>query len=306
MTINRLLNKERRYGGPLDVLLFLGPGMAAYTFMMLYPNIASIWYSLTEFHGYGTPEYTGLANFARLIRDPALGTALLMALRNIFVTLAGTLPVALIIAFMLSRKVRGDRVFRFFYFLPLVIPGLQLAVMWKSIFLFKGVLNFALRTIGLDVLALPWLTDIRLAPWTVLVPGFWGGVCFYILIFVAALKDISPELYDAAAIDGASPWQELRHVTLPSIRPVYVSSIILALPGALSTFVGPYILTRGGPVRKTYTLSLWVFNNIYSSPGASGIPNIGYGSAIALLHGFLGVTLGLIVWRLGRRRLTVR
>jgi ABC-type sugar transport system permease subunit len=300
MVAGRRRARKRGYGSTRDVVMFLAPGMLCYTFMMLYPNIASIWYSLTDWTGYGSPRYVGLANFVQMVQDPALSSALAMALRSL-VSVFVTLPLALGISFLLSRRVRGERVFRFFYFLPLVIPGMQLAVMWKSIFVQQGVLNFALRSIGLKDLALPWLSSLTLTPWTVLIPGVWGGACFYILIYVAALKDVPRELYDAAAIDGASAWQELVHVTLPSIRPVCVGSMILALPGALSTFIYPYVLTRGGPLRVTYTLSLWVFNNIYSSQGASDVPQIGYGSAIALLHGVMGMTLGLLVWRLGRR-----
>jgi len=223
-----------------------------------------------------------------------------MAARGIFLALAVTVPLGFVLAFLLSRIARGGKTFRFFYFLPLILPGTVLGIMWKNFFLYKGVLNYALRRVGLDVLARGWLTQIGLVQWTVLLPSVWSGVCFYIIIFAAALAGIPPELYDAAAIDGASGWQEMIHITLPSVRGVYVTTMILALPGALSTFIYPYVLTEGGPVRSTYSLALWLFNNIYAIPGASRPPAIGYGSAIALLHGFLGIALGLAVWRFGR------
>ena len=187
----------------------------------------------------------------------------------------------------------------------MVIPGTVLGIMWKNIFIRQGVLNFALERLGLGGLARGWLTELGIVQWTVLAPEVWSGICFYIIILAAALEGVSPELYDAAAIDGANACQEMIYVTLPSVRPVYVTSVILALPGALSAFIYPYVLTRGGPLRSTYTLSLWVFNNIYSTPGASKPPDIGYGSAIALFHGLLGIVLGLIVWRCGRRNVSV-
>jgi raffinose/stachyose/melibiose transport system permease protein len=272
---------------------------------MLYPNIASLWYSLTKWSGYGTPQFIGLDNFARMMRDPVLLTTLGMAARSLFLALVVILPLAFVLAFLLSRKVRGRRVFRFFYFLPMVIPGTVLGVMWKHIFIYEGVLNFALSSLGLEVLTRSWLSDIGVVQWIVLAPDLWSGVCFYIIIFAAALEGIPQELYDAASIDGASAWQELIHITLPTVRAVYVTAMILALPGALSTFIYPFVMTRGGPVRKTYTIALWMFSKIYSVPGSSQNPQIGYGSAIALLHAALGVGLSLLVWRFGRRDMTV-
>ena len=278
--------------------------MGAYVFIMLYPNIMSIYYSFTKWSGYGTPVLVGFDNFKKLISDPALIIALGMVARSLFLVFFVTLPIAFILAFLLSRKLRGARVYRFFYFIPLVVPAAMLGVMWKNFFIYRGVINYALNSLNLESFAIAWLSTIGVVQWVVLLPNVWGGVCFYILIFAAGLAGIPPILYDAAAIDGANAWQQLIHITLPSLRSVYVTAVILALPGALSTFIYPYAMTQGGPVRKTYTLALWVFDNVYATLGGRQ-PNIGYGSAIALLHAGLGVLLGLIVWRSGRRNVAV-
>ncbi len=288
------------YGSKRDILLFLIPGMGAYLFIMLYPNIMSIYYSFTKWRGYGTPIFVGLNNFQKLISDPVLKIALGMVARSLFLVFFATLPIAFILAFLLSRKLRGARVYRFFYFLPLVVPAAMLGVMWKNFFIYRGVVNFILNALNLDSLAVAWLSTIGIVQWVVLLPDVWGGVCFYVLIFSAGLGSIPPILYDAAAIDGANSWQQLRYITLPSMRLVYVTAVILALPGALSTFIYPYAMTQGGPIRSTNTLALWIFSNVYGTLSGNQ-PNIGYGSAIALLHTFMGVTLGLIVWRYGRR-----
>jgi raffinose/stachyose/melibiose transport system permease protein len=304
------MRKKRRssrlsgYGSTRDIVLFLLPGMGAYAFIMLYPNIASMWYSLTKWSGYGSPQFVGLENFGRMLRDPVLLTTLGMAARSLFLALVVILPLAFFLAFLLSRKVRGRKVFRFFYFLPIVIPGSVLGIMWKHIFAYEGVLNFVLGSAGLEAIARSWLSELGVVQWTVLVPDLWSGVCFYIIIFAAALEGIPQELYDAASIDGANGWQEMIYITLPSVRAVYVTAMILALPGALSTFIYPFVMTNGGPVRKTYTIALWMFSKVYSVPGSSQVPQIGYGSAIALLHAALGVGLSLLVWRFGRRDVT--
>lgn len=292
------------YGSTRDILIFLIPGMGAYVFIMLYPNIISIYYSLTKWSGYGKPEFVGFENFKKLIADPALLIALGMVARSLLLVFFVTLPIAFILAFLLSRKTRGARLYRFFYFIPLVVPAAMLGALWKNFFVYKGVVNYVLQVLNLDSLAIAWLSTIGVVQWVVLLPDVWGGVCFYVLIFAAGLTGIPSILYDAAAIDGANTWQQLIHVTLPSMRSVYVTAAILALPGALSTFIYPYAMTQGGPMRQTYTLALWVFDNVYATIGGRQ-PNVGYGSAVALLHLVMGVLLGLIVWRSGRRNVVV-
>jgi len=296
--------KKGGYGSNRDILLFLIPGMGAYLFIMLYPNIMSIYYSLTEWRGYGTPVFIGFGNFKKLASDPALMIALGMVARSLILVVFVTLPIAFFLAFLLSRKLRGARVYRFFYFIPLVVPAVMLGVMWKNFFIYRGVINYALNSLNLESFAIAWLSTIGVVQWVVLFPDVWGGVCFFVLIFAAGLAGIPPILYDAAAIDGANTWQQLRYITLPSMRSVYVTAVILALPGALSTFIYPYAMTQGGPMRQTYTLALWVFNNVYATLGGRQ-PNIGYGSTIALLHAFMGIVLGLIVWRYGRRNVVI-
>lgn len=292
------------YGSKRDILLFLVPGMCAYAIIMLYPNFMSIYYSFTKWSGYGTPVFVGLENFKHLVSDPALKIALGMIVRSLFLVFFVTLPLAFLLAFLLSRKTRGARVYRFFYFIPLVVPAVMLGVMWKNFFVYDGVVNFALRAINLDTLALPWLSKLGVVQWVVLLPDVWGGVCFYILIFAAGLSGVPQILYDAAAIDGANSLQQMIHITLPSMRSAYVTAVILALPGALSTFIYPLAMTKGGPVRQTYTLALWVFDNVYATIGGH-TPNIGYGSTVALLHAVMGILLGVFVWRLGRRNVVV-
>jgi ABC-type sugar transport system permease subunit len=276
--------------------------MSAYAFIMLYPNIYSIYLSLTEWYGYGAPAFIGFENFKRLVNDPALLTALGMVVRSLFLVIFITLPIAFILAFLLSRKVRGARVYRFFYFLPLVVPGAMLGPMWRNFFAMKGVVNFSLTSLGLESLVIPWLSSLGIVQWVVLLPDIWSNVCFYILIFASGLGGIPQILYEAAEIDGASAWQQLIHITLPSMRSVYVAAIILALPGALNTFIFPMAMTEGGPVRKTYTLALWIFSNVY---GYDRDPNIGYGSAVSMIHAGLGIFLGLLVWRYGRRNMVI-
>ena len=273
--------------------------------MSIYPNLVSIWYSLTSFRGFGDPEFVGLANYQRLFADPTFGIAMGMAIRSLIAALGVALPVAFALAFLLSRQKRGSGALRFAYFLPVVIPATVIGLMWKFMFTQNGVINSALSAVGQPGLTRDWLSELGLVEWVVLVPDVWLAIGFYVIIFVAALTGIPSELYEAAKVDGASAWHELRFITLPMARGAYVAAIILALPGALGTFIYPYVMTTGGPIHGTYTLGLWAFVNVYFSPVSLRPPDIGYGSAIALIQTAIAVALGAFIWRRGRRNVVV-
>ena len=292
-----------KYGTAGQLALLIAPGLLGYAFMFLYPSAYSLWLSLNEWAGWGKPVYIGLENFRRVLQDRILGFALAMAVRGVILALGATLPLAFGLAFMLSRHVRGSRWFRFVYFLPLVIPGSVLAVMFKQVFTYDGVLNFVLHTLGLDMFALKWLQDDGIVQWTVLVPDLWASVSFYIILFAAGLEGVSQDLYDAAAIDGAGGLRQMLHVTVPAMRGVYATAMVMALPGALEVFIYPFIMTDGGPLHRTTTLPLWIFKNV-AGYGSDAI-RYGYGSAIAIVELFLGSLVGILVYWLGRRRLEV-
>jgi ABC-type sugar transport system permease subunit len=291
---------KNRYWSIRHVTLFIAPGLIGYAFTFLYPTIYSLWLSLTDWTGWGEPAYIGLENFSRVLHDRIFGFALGMAARGVILQLVGTLPFAFVLAYLLSRRVRGGRVFRFIYFLPLVIPGSVLATMFKELFAHDGALNFTLTSLGLEGLILRWLVDDGIVQWTVLAPDFWASVSFFIILFAAGLEGVSQELYDAAAIDGAGGFRQLIHVTVPAMRGVYTSAMVLALPGALGAFIYPFIMTNGGPLHRTTTLPLWVFKNV----GGYGGDNLryGYGSAIAMVQLVIGSVVGVLVYWYGRRK----
>jgi raffinose/stachyose/melibiose transport system permease protein len=290
----------RRYASSLGIFLFLLPGLGVYTVLMLYPSLLSLYFSLLDWQGgpIAAAPVVGLANFAEMLKDPYVGVALTNNGRVLLLNWLFQLPAALLLAYTLTRLRRGAGLYRFLFYIPVVLPTATLALMWRFVFSGNdyGLLNNLLAGLGLEGVIQRWLSADGIVQWTTTFPAAWQYVGFFMVIFLAALAGIPDEYYEAAAIDGANSWQQFRYVTLPSLRPVYISAMILALQGALGSFIYPTLMTKGGPVHLSETLIsyslylLWV-KKVW-----------GYGSAVAVLSFLLGIIAVVLVWRFGREQ----
>jgi ABC-type sugar transport system permease subunit len=294
-----------RYGSALGILAFLLPGFGAYLVLLFLPSLASILIALFEWSGITrNVRFVGLDNFARLADDPVIGIAIANALRNIALAVFVQVPIGLLLGYVLSRHVRGGRIFLFFFFLPVIVAEASLALMWRSIYQADiGPLNGLLHLVGLEQLIRPWLSEDGIVQWTVLIPGTWAWVGFNVVLFLTAINGVSRDLFDAATVDGATPVQEFRYVVAPSIRRVYVAATTLAIAGAVSPFLYPLILTQDGPLDMTQSFMTYAWQQIF--PLGNGRPEWGYGSAIAVLHFAFAIVLSGLLWRFGRRGLEV-
>lgn len=288
--------RKRHYGSPIGIALFLLPGLGIFTVMMLYPTVQSVIYSLLNWQGLrNTREFVGLANYVHVLRDPVVYIALTNNFRAWLLYNFVQLPLALLLAFALSRKVRFASLFRFLYYIPSVTSGSALALMWLFIFTAEYGLNNFLRKIGLGVLVRRWLSTDGIVQWTTNIPETWQWVGFYMVIFMAAISCIPEEFFEAAQIDGANAWQQLLHITLPSIVPVYIAASITVLKDALNAYIYPFIMTEGGPLHMSETLVTYTLNQIWNER------QWGYGSALAVLHFALSALAAGLVWRFSRK-----
>jgi raffinose/stachyose/melibiose transport system permease protein len=292
------------YGSPLGIVLFLLLPLGGYALLNVYPSLLSIYYSLNEYGGLGKMEFVGLQNFANMFQDPVVGTAVINGLRNMFLVLAIQVPFGFVLAFLLSRVAHGSKVFVLFFFLPVVVSEVVLALMWRFIYNSEwGMLNSSLRAVGLDALALKWLSNPDLAPWAVLIPGVWQWVGFNVVLFLAAIEGLPQEVLEAARMDGANGWQQLGYITLPMLRGVYVMATILAIAGSMGGPLGyPLMLTQGGPFQSSQTLSLYIYQLVSSRRAGQvgAVPLWGYASAVVLLNFALVSILSAVTWRLRR------
>jgi len=287
------------YGSRRGIILFLLPGIGAYTLFMLYPSLLSLYYSFLEWQGgpISKAPFVGLDNFTQMFHDKYILMAMGNNLRMLILNWGFQLPIALMLAYLLSRLRRGLTFYRFIFYIPVILPAATMGLLWRFIFSGNkyGLLNNILERLNLENLVRPWLGGNGIVQWTTSFPGAYDSVGFFIIIFLAGLVGISEELYEASSMDGANSWQQFIYITIPNMRGVYIYTIILALQAALGGFIFPLLMTKGGPLHLSETLisySLYVLweKKIW-----------GYGSAVATLSFLLGIIATVLVWKFGRR-----
>lgn len=297
-----MLPKKKRssinYGSPLGIILFLLPGIGIYSLFMLYPSLTSLYYSVLDWQGGPILKapFVGFDNFRQMLLDPYILKAISNNGRLLFLNWVFQLPLALLLAYTLSRLGRGSKFYRFIFYIPVILPVATLALLWRFIFSGSkyGLLNNILMRLNLEHWILPWLSGNGIVQWTTTFPSSWGAVGFYMIIFLAALVGIPDEYYEASAIDGASEWQQFLYITIPSIRAVYIYAMILGMQSALGAFMYPLLMTKGGPLHLSETLISYSLYLLWEKKVW------GYGSAVATLSFLLGIVATALVWRFGR------
>ncbi len=292
-------NRHSSYGSGLGILLFLLPGVGVYTLLMLYPAVLSLYYSVLDWEGgpVSSAPFVGADNFRDLFSDKYVRMALGNNIRVLGLSWLFQLPLALLLAFTLSRLRYGSSAYRFLFFVPVILPVATLALLWRFIFSGSdyGLLNNLLIDIGRESWIRPWLSADGIVQWTTSFPQVWQYIGFFMVIFLAALAGIPEEYYEAASIDGASAFRQIIDITLPSIKVVYISAMILSLNIALGAYIYPLLMTEGGPLHRSETLISYSIYLLWTKRVW------GYGSAVAVLSLILSVVAAFLIWKLGRR-----
>ncbi|MGC4892401.1 carbohydrate ABC transporter permease [Micromonospora sp. DT31] len=220
-----------------EIIGLTTPAVIIYVTFVLVPMGFAFYYSLFRWRGVGPPtDFVGFKNYTLAFQDPIF----LDALRNNAIIVFGSLliqgPVALAVALLLNRSFRGRGAFRLLAFVPYVLAEVTVGIMWKLLLTDNGTLDALLRSVGLGGLVQPWLADLDVVIWTLLFVLTWKYVGFAIILLLAGLSNVPPELNEAAAIDGASWWQIQRHVTLPLLGPTIRIWMFLSMIGSLQVF----------------------------------------------------------------------
>jgi multiple sugar transport system permease protein len=281
---------------------FLAPALGALTVFFCLPVAASVALGFTDFDIYAVAHldqlrFVGLANYAALLRDPLFWRAL--ANTAYFVGVGGPLSVGASLAAALllnARVVRGKRVFRTIFFMPVVATLVAVAVVWRYLYHPRhGLLNLALGWLG--VAPIDWLGDPDWAMPSLIAMAVWKNFGFNMVIFLAGLQAIPERLYEAARIDGASDWQAFRRVTLPMLVPTSVFVGIVTMIGYFQLFAEPYVMTQGGPSNRTLSIVLLMYQQGFRWW------NLGQASAIAFV--LFGIILAFTALQLRLRPLEI-
>jgi multiple sugar transport system permease protein len=244
--------------------LFLAPALLLIGVFFFLPVLASFVLSVTDFDIYAIGDLSnarvvGLGNYTALFDNPLFWTALQNTFY--FALVGGPLTVAVSLAAALlvnAKLVRFRTLFRTIYFVPFVTTLVAVAVVWRYLYHPQyGLLNWALGFVGVG--PIDWLADPRWAMPAIILLAVWKNFGYNMLIFIAGLQAIPEELYEAAQLDGAGPWQRFRHVTLPSLAPTFFFVGVVTMIGYFQLFSEPYVMTGGGPLRSTTSLVLLMY-----------------------------------------------
>ena len=243
-------------------LLFALPWFIGFSVFLLYPLLASIYYSFCDYSVLRPPVWLGLDNYLGLLRDEVFWIALGNTVFYALIALPLSAVCALTLALLLNTKVKGMTIYRTLFFIPSLVPMVSLAVLWLWMFNGEyGIVNVFLKAIHLP--APNWLSDTAWSKPTLVLLSLWG-VGNAMVIYLAGLQDVPQQLYEAADLDGASGWAKIRHVTLPMISPVILFNIIMGIIGTLQVFTVPYVMFPGGaPARSTYFYTMYLFDNAF-------------------------------------------
>ncbi|PVZ93356.1 ABC transporter permease [Amnibacterium flavum] len=277
---------------------FLLPALAVYALFLIYPVIQSGVLSFTSWAGPGrAATVVGLENYTELLADPVFWRAMGNTALLLFVSIVIQLPIGLGLALIVATAARAKRFWRAIYFIPTLMSTVAIAILWRLIYSPDfGIINGFLRAVGLGDLAQGWLGQSSTALAAVLATNIWQWAPFYMVIYLAALAGINGEVYEAAALDGATPWQRFWYVTLPLLKPVLITTSILSLAGSIKAFDLVYIMTGGGPSSSTELLATYMFRQGFDNY------RLGYASTIAVVMFLITFVLTVLVIVQSNRR----
>ncbi|WP_434564679.1 carbohydrate ABC transporter permease [Thermoanaerobacterium thermosaccharolyticum] len=254
-------------------LLYIMPWLIGLLIFTIYPFVSSLILSFTNYNIINSPKFIGLSNYINMFHDNIFKTSLLATIEFVIITVPLKLIFSLLIAYILNFKLRGINFFRTAYYLPSILGGnVAIAVMWQFLFAQNGLVNqfltlFHVKPVG-------WFSNGLGALFTISALRIWefGST---MIIFLAGLKDIPQELYEAAAVDGAGKVRTFFNVTIPLLTPIIFFNLVMQLIQAFQEFNGPYLITNGGPLYKTYLLGMMIYDNSFK------YFKMGYASAIS-------------------------
>lgn len=288
------------YKRKTPLLVFLIPAMLFMTVFLYYPFVMNIYNSACNITGLGTsaegfnkPWYL---NFVKLFHDPIMGTAMINTLILMVTTIIIQVGVALVLALMIDNIKRGTQFFRTVYFFPIVISATALGLLFNLIFLYDGgMLNQLLAKFGMTNM-IDWKDEAHYM-FTMLFPIMWQYVGFYFVIIITGLNSISPEIYEAAEIDGATPFQCVFYIKVPLLHNVLCVCLTLAVTGALKVFDLPWnMMGTGMPMDKSWLTGTYMYSQTFISG------DVDYGSTIAIVIVVLGVVISQIVSKVAKEK----
>jgi putative chitobiose transport system permease protein len=290
------MRRRRRRRSPIPYL-FLAPALILLGIFVVYPIIAVVYYSFTDYDIVRPPVWVGTANYEKLVADPTFWLALQHSLVYLIVTPI-LIVLSILLAIAVNRSLRGIHIFRALYFVPAVSGSIAIGLSWRWLFERNGLINSVLQSLGLIDQPVQWLATPSLTLPIAMMLTIWAGVGYYAVIFLAGLQNIPEELYDAARIDGCNDFQKHRYISVPGLRPQIVFVFVISSLAALKVFDEIYVLTNktGGVLDSGTTIVFYLWEQAFR------LTHAGYASAIAIVLLLITLVFSIVNVRILERR----
>ena len=269
---------------------FITPFILGFFLWFFIPAVVAAFLAFQSWNLISPPRFAGLDNFAKVFQDPILPQSLKASFLYSFLSVPLTLVVSFMLAMLINTKMRGIAIFRTLFYLPSIVPAVANALLWAWVFNTEfGLINTAIRGLGGSKVA--WLQEPAWAIPAFVVIGLWGSGNAMI-IFLAGLQGIPDIYYEAAEIDGAGRWAQLRHVTIPLMSPIILFNLVIGLINSFQlVFVPALLITNGGPQNATLFLVLYVYRTAFQTR------NMGYAAVLSWILFLILMSLSFVVFK---------
>jgi len=276
----------RKLRGSQAAYVLLSPYLVLFVVVLAYPLLYSLWLSLFDATLNRAPTFVGAGNFITLFTDPEFHTALRNTFYFAFFAVLGETTLPLLMALAMNERLPFRTVFRTAFFLPVVTSWVVVSLIWSMLFAQQGLMNTIVQALGFA--PQPFFSNGGQAMWIIIALSIWKNLGYYMVIYLAALQGVPQDLYEAAAVDGATRWRQLWHIAVPALRPVIYFVLTISIITSMQLFTQPFIMTNGGPLNATLSIVQLLYRHAFVQL------EFGYGSAIATVLLVLLVALALI------------
>lgn len=260
--------------------LFVSPYIIHFIVFIAFPVIFSIVLTFNKWNIISPMEYVGFSNYIRLFNDQFFFKSLINTLIFLVIHIPLQIIIALFLAEILNQKIKFRGFFRAAFFLPVVVSGVVVTILWQQLYGYDtGLINRILTSIGFAKIG--WLVEPKIAMPSIAIMATWKNVGLYIILFLVGLQTVPQHYYEAADLEGANHWQKFFKITLPMINPTIFMVVILSTIGGFSLFIEPYIMTGGGPLNSTLSAVLYIYKQGFF------FYHMGYSATLGFFFAFL-------------------
>ena len=267
--------------------LLVSPYLIFVVVFVLFPVFFCFFLTFHKWNIIAPMKFIGTANYSRLFHDRLFWKAIGNTLKFLLLHIPLQLVVSLFLAYLLNNKIRAIAFFRASFFMPVIVSGVVVTILWQQLLGFDfGLINRLLISWGFHKVG--WLVDPDFAIYSIAVMATWKNVGLYVILFLVGLQTVPPQYYEAAKMEGATKWQQFYHITLPMINPTVFMVVILSTIGGFSLFIEPYIMTGGGPLNTTLSAVLYIYKQAFQ------YYNMGYSATLGFFYAIMIMTVVIL------------